>query len=295
MNKFCASVLAIFLSLNLHAQETREILNLPYSDATEDTLRQLNLVLPDINIADAPLLLWIGGGAWAKVDRHQEMNIAHRLAESGIAVASVGHRLSPALISEPIRKEGVEHPAHIQDIAQSFRWLYDHGTEYGYQTDQIFVGGFSSGAQLSALLALDQQYLSAQGLELGSIGGVIAVGGAYDLVHYRDFLVEANPDFLQNHIEAVFGKSEEALIAASPSTHLANLQAPMLIISDQNTYRYNPVFEDQLKAQDNTQFDVLHVGALSHADLWRHLAKPRSMYRDAVVGFILDHSGFDMN
>jgi len=81
-----------------HDFEFSKFTNISYAQTIgdeRDSLQMLNLLVPDTQ-KSAPLLLWIGGGAWSYVDRNMEMNFAENLAAQGIAVASVGHRLSPA-------------------------------------------------------------------------------------------------------------------------------------------------------------------------------------------------------
>ena len=127
----------IFLPFSTHAQGPTDpypvqvIENLSYygeGHALESDLTRLNLLLPE-GIEQPPLLLWVGGGAWAYVDRQQEMNLCRRFAEQGLAVASVGHRLSPQLLRGEKSGEGVQHPAHVQDVARAFAWLHAHAAE----------------------------------------------------------------------------------------------------------------------------------------------------------------------
>ena len=80
------------------------------------------------------------------------MNVARKFAKEGIAVASVGHRLSMDW-NDSTSVVDVQHPDHVEDVAKAFKWLIDHADEYGYDKEQIFVGGFSSGAHLTAILA----------------------------------------------------------------------------------------------------------------------------------------------
>jgi acetyl esterase/lipase len=111
-----------------------------------------------------PVFIWIGQGAWAYVDKDVEMDICQQMAKRGIAVISVQHRLNPALLGEEKRYEGVKHPQHIIDVSHAFAWVYHNAEKYGYDRENIFVGGFSSGAHLAALLAMDNRYLLARGL-----------------------------------------------------------------------------------------------------------------------------------
>jgi dipeptidyl aminopeptidase/acylaminoacyl peptidase len=244
--------------------------------------------LPE-GVDNPPLFIWIGGGAWAFVNRHQEMEFARKMAAEGIAVASIGHRLSPGLWRDSTRSEGIQHPEHIKDVAKAFSWLYDKASKYGYDRDRIFIGGFSSGAHLATLLSMDTRYLESVGLKQENIKGFIPVSGGYDIVSYYEVFVNGpNPAMAKLHVQAVFGETEEDLIDASPITYLENMKVPMLMFSENMTYNYTKIFEDALRETEFRDFEVIHVHKLGHADLWRNLSfEDESPYRDRIVEFIL--------
>jgi hypothetical protein len=298
MNKQLNFFVSLFLLSSLNfacAQSTnevslKEISNLSYLPEKEievDSLQQLNLVLPQ-GIESPPLFIWIGGGAWAYVNRHMEMDFARKVAKEGIAVASVGHRLSPSLWRDSTRSEGIEHPAHIKDVARAFNWLYEKADTYGYDKDRIFIGGFSSGAHLSALLSMDNRYLKELGLSQDNIKGFIPVSGGYDIVdYYNVFLNGSNPSMAELHVQAVFGDTEADLIDASPISYLKNMKVPMLMFSENMTYNYTKIFEDALRETEFRDFEVIHVHKLGHAGLWRNLSfEEKSPYRDMIIHFI---------
>ncbi|MBX2816975.1 MAG: alpha/beta hydrolase [Saprospiraceae bacterium] len=278
-------IFALLMTTLVFGQSVTEHNNLSYTSDLTDTLRQINLIVAE-DVSQAPLLIWIGGGAWSYVNRHMEMELCRKIAAEGITVASVGHRLSPQLLREPHRVEGVRHPAHIEDLAQAFAWLHAHAEEYGYDTASIFVGGFSSGAHLSTLLISDYKYLEGVGHSVADVAGIIPIGGAFDIIHYRDILTAAVPAYLENHIHAVFGESDASQMDASPSQFIAHIKTPMLVISDTNTYKYNKHFEEQLKEAEFALADVLHVGSLSHGELWKDIGAENSRYRSVIVNYI---------
>ncbi len=292
MPKFLLSIVLIMLVSACEAQQSglQRYDDLAYTESADpwsDSLQRLNLILP----ADAkgcPLLIWIGGGAWAYVNRHVEMDFAERLAMEGIAVASVGHRLSPALWRDSSLNRGIKHPAHVEDVALAFKWLHEHAMEYGYDPEQIFIGGYSSGAQLSALLSVDESYLQAHGLELSDIRGVIPIAGTYDIPHYHQVFIDAGqPQMSVLHVEAVFGDNKTNWLDASPISYLDHLQVPMLLISEQNSYDYTRIFEEKLVENGFEHFDVFHVQRLNHGELWRNIShSDESLYRDLIIGFI---------
>ena len=252
-----------------------------------DSLQRLNLVVPN-EVKGAPLLIWIGGGAWSYGDRNQEMALAGKLAESGIAVASVGHRLSPATWRDPALSTGVEHPQHVLDVASAVKWLYHHAEAYGYDTASFFIGGYSSGAHLATLISLDNRYLESAGLPFPLFKGIIPISGTYDIEHYHQVLANGNqPELAKLHVEAVFGSDTSGFIAASPTSYLHNLGVPMLVICDNSLYVYTQHFEDKIRETDFRQMQVVYTYHLSHGGLWKHLSfDEKSIYRALMVDFI---------
>ncbi|MCA6074897.1 alpha/beta hydrolase [Fulvivirga sedimenti] len=270
--------------------QSREFNDLPYINGlpAEDSLRRLNLVIPQNVKSPAPLLIWIGGGAWSYVDRNVEMDLARKIAEEGIAVASIGHRLSPATWRDPSLNSGIQHPAHMQDLAAAVKWLYDHARTYGIDKSNIFIGGFSSGAHLAALITMDPDYLKAAGLPSDLFRGVIPISGAFDLVDYYNALLNSDrPELAELHVQAVFGPNKQDLISASPVTYLDNLSIPMLLISDITVQNYTRLFEERIQQTDFRNIQVIYANTLTHAALWKNMSyEEESPYRNYVIDFI---------
>lgn len=284
--------LFLILWVNLSAQNGNvfEYRDLSYVDVQADqidSLRMLNLVLPNSG-KDNPLLIWVGGGAWSYVDRNREMAIARQLAEEGIAVASIGHRLSPATWVNPALNTGIQHPEHIIDLADAVKWLYERAAQYGYSRQKLFIGGFSSGAHLAALICMDKSYLKAKGLSTDIFKGVIPVSGTYDIPDYYTTLSNSSqPELGELHVKAVFGETQEDFMNASPITYLENLSTPMLLMSDNNMYNYTKLFEDKVRKTNLKDFEVVYVRSMSHSELWSHLSNsPTSIYREKIIAFI---------
>lgn len=274
----------------------REILNISYllpAAVKVDSLQRLNLLIPQ-GVDNPPLFMWIGGGAWSFVDRHIEMDLARKFAREGIAVATIGHRLSKGTFQDTTRTSGVIHPAHILDVAAAFHWLHTHGNTYGYNPDQIVVGGFSSGAHLAALLAMDPKYLEAHQLDLQQIRAILPVSGTYDIHgYYAVFAEHENPEtraLAETHVKDVFGPISQ-FTDASPVTYLDNLKIPMLLISDNALYPYTQDFETQIRASTYRNCQVWQVFHLSHGGLWRDLSfAPQSQTRKLMIDFIRQHT-----
>ncbi len=92
-----------------------------------------------------PCLFWIHGGGMVlgnvAMDDH---NVQHVVEAVGCTAVSVEYRLAP------------EHPfpAPLEDCHAALRWLAEHAGAVGLDRSRIAVGGYSSGGNLSAALAL---------------------------------------------------------------------------------------------------------------------------------------------
>ena len=300
LKKLTLFVLALILCLSTQAQieknfEIQEFNNLAYLPAGKmevDSLQRLNLVMPK-GIENPPLLVWIGGGAWSFVNRHMEMDLARKIAERGIAVASVGHRLSSAVWSNPEQNEGVQHPAHTYDVVQACEWLSENADAYGFDRNKLFIGGFSSGAYVATILLLDPQFLESTKLKKEQFLGLIPVSGAFDIQHYHDFIKASEQSHLADqHVRAVFGPTDDHLKKASATEFLDKLEWPMLLFADGGIYTYTKVFEEKLHADtEYSDYEAVYVYHLGHGPLWRNLSfEANSPYRKQIVDFILKRS-----
>ncbi|MEO0337617.1 MAG: alpha/beta hydrolase [Bacteroidota bacterium] len=285
----------LLLSPVINAQESNllEHHDVPYLPADQievDSLQRLNLIIP-LGVKNPPLLIWVGGGAWAFVDRNIEMELCKKIAQSGIAVASVGHRLSTARWVDSTRTEGVQHPAHTKDLAAATRWLFEKADDYGYDPDQIFVGGFSSGAYIATILMADHQFLTEK--ERKQIRGILPIAGTFDIQHYHDYLLERRPVLAKDHVMAVFGDTQDLLKQASVTEYMDNLEWPLLLMTDKNLKPYTKHFIDRLKAEsDFSDYKYVVTKEYGHRELWEHLSKSEeSKYRQMMVDFILGTKG----
>jgi len=169
---------------------------------------KLDLYLPK-GRKDFPVLFFVHGGGWIHGDRNffgVYGTFATRLAELGIGAVVISYRLSPQVM----------HPGHIKDVARAFTWTYKNIAKHGGRADRIFLCGHSAGGHLVSLLATDEQYLKAEGLDVRCIRGAIPLSGVYKI-----------PDGL---FANVFGRDEQMRRLASPICHARADLPPFLII-----------------------------------------------------------------
>jgi acetyl esterase/lipase len=95
--------------------------------------------------AQAPVLVYIHGGAWMIGDKRQQgIPMMHELVQRGWVCVSINYRLSPR----------ATWPSAIVDCKRAVAWVRDHIAEYGGDPGFIAVSGGSAGGHLSSLLAL---------------------------------------------------------------------------------------------------------------------------------------------
>ena len=144
--------------------------DIPYAEPA-DPRQKVDIYAPQ-GAKNLPVVFWIHGGGWQTGDRTAIQLKPQAFVDKGFVFVSTGYRLLP----------DVDMVTIFRDVAKSFRWVHDHIAEHGGDPQRILVMGHSAGAQLAALICIDDRYLKAEGLSLASIKGCVPVDGdTYDV------------------------------------------------------------------------------------------------------------------
>ena len=144
--------------------------DLPYAEPA-DPRQQVDIYAPE-GAKNLPVVFWIHGGGWQAGDRTSIQVKPQAFADKGFVFVSTGYRLLP----------NVDMVTIFRDVAKSVHWVHDHIAEHGGDPKRILVMGHSAGAQLAALICIDDRYLKAEGLSLAMIKGCVPVDGdTYDV------------------------------------------------------------------------------------------------------------------
>ena len=108
-------------------------------------------------------LVWFHGGGLTGGEKY----IPEQLLKKGIAVVAVNYRLSPRAKS----------PAAVQDAAAAVAWVFKHIAEYGGDPSQVYVSGHSAGGYQALMLALDKQWLAAEGIDADAVAAYYPISG----------------------------------------------------------------------------------------------------------------------
>lgn len=166
-------LLSIFLCCVLtaslaHAQTLKS--NIPYADDGHER-HLLDIYAPE-GAKNLPVMFWIHGGGWQAGNKTDVQLKPKVFAENGFVFVSTNYRLLPH----------VEMDVLIGDVAKSLGWVHKHIGEYGGDPQRIFVGGHSAGAQLAAIICIDDRYLKKEGVPFSVLKGCVPVDGdTYDI------------------------------------------------------------------------------------------------------------------
>jgi arylformamidase len=205
-------LIAFTLLSATQAQDVKR--SIPYADPAHE--RQVLDVYSPPNAKNLPVVFWIHGGGWQMGDKSSVQIKPRAFADRGFVFVSTNYRLLPS----------VDMATIVRDIAKSIHWVHDHVADYGGDPERIFVMGHSAGAQLAALVCIDDRYLKAEGLSLAIIKGCVPVDGdTYDVPAIIETAetrrrVHGQPQPKLGHREK-FGNDPEKHRDLSAVTHVA--------------------------------------------------------------------------
>jgi arylformamidase len=90
-----------------------------------------------------PLFVFIHGGYWQRNDKEMFAFVCDGPRPHGIDVAAVGYTLAPQARLTDI----------VAEIRQALTVLAEHADELGFDRERLFVGGWSAGGHLTAMVA----------------------------------------------------------------------------------------------------------------------------------------------
>ena len=174
-----------------------------------------------------PVMFWIHGGGWQVGDKSDVALKPKVLTERGFVFVSTNYRLLPEVKMDVL----------IRDVAKSLGWVHRNIAKHGGDPKRIFVGGHSAGAQLAALICIDDRYLKAEGVSFDVLEGCVPVDGdTYDIpkiimtAEHRQTLYGGKM-FTFGHRQK-FGNDPEKHIDFSAVTHVSKDKGipPFLIL-----------------------------------------------------------------
>jgi acetyl esterase/lipase len=275
--------LAVVLTIAISAPAQNVQRNIAYTD-NADERRMLDVYSP-ANAKGLPVVFWIHGGGWQAGDKADVQIKPQLFMDKGFVFVSTNYRLLPAVDMETI----------FRDVAKSMRWVHDHIADHGGDPKRILVMGHSAGAQLAAIVCIDDRYLKAEGLNLGIIKGCVPVDGdTYDVTAMIEtaetrWRVHSLPKAKFGHREK-FGNDPAKHRDYSAVTHVAKDKGipPFLILHVAGHPDVTAQAQRLGNALKASGIPVTVFGAreTTHSKINADLGKPDDPTTKALIGFL---------
>lgn len=178
-------------------------------------------------------LVLVHGGAWVsgdKADMGHESGIARWLAAAGHVVVVPNFHLAR---SHGEATDDIDRS--LEDLARCLRWAGVNARKYVAQGKRCALVGYSSGAHLVSLLALDARHLQRQGLSPKLVESVVCIDGAqYDLP-FLFGLMRARawrPEEVKKlrFLASLFGTTKARQLLFSPAHYVGTSTAPRFLV-----------------------------------------------------------------
>ena len=131
---------------------------------------------------DAPVHVFLHGGAWRNLDRRMAATQAAEFVAAGIAYVAAGFDLATE----------VSLTEMVAQARAAVAWVGAHARDFGADAARLTIAGHSSGAHMAAMVALTDW--GPHGLPPDLVKGVALVSGLYDLepvrLSYRNALLK---------------------------------------------------------------------------------------------------------
>jgi acetyl esterase/lipase len=187
--------------------------------------QKLDLYVPTSG-TNAPLIVWIHGGAWRMGNRRGCPALP--FLREGYAVASVDYRLSQDAV----------FPAQIDDCKAAIRWLRANARKNGIDPERIGAWGSSAGGHLAALLGTTgnlKAFDVGENLDVSSkVEAVCDWFGPTDFTQMSKFPSNMNHDAPDSPEALLIGgpvqENKEKAARANPITYVSRDDPPFLIM-----------------------------------------------------------------
>jgi acetyl esterase/lipase len=169
-----------------------------------------------------PGVVLIHGGGWTSLDKSTMRGMGQFLARLGFVVFSVDYRL--------LRGTENRWPAQLDDVQRSARWMRANASKYNVDPDHIGAFGHSAGAQLAALLGMEESRDKSDPALAKYSSRVQAV---VDVSGPSDFTKDHDPEgvaFPANLLGGDSSSHPDIWRDASPIFHVSKTSAPFLIV-----------------------------------------------------------------
>jgi arylformamidase len=119
----------------------------------------------------APVLVFIHGGYWQRLDKNDFDYVVEPFVAVGAAVVNVNYTLAPRATMDEI----------VRQVRAAIAWTWREAKSFNGDPARIHVTGHSAGGHLTAMAALTPWEGFAPGLPANVVKSAVAISGLYEL------------------------------------------------------------------------------------------------------------------
>jgi arylformamidase len=123
----------------------------------------------------APVLVFIHGGYWQRLDKNDFDFVAEPFAAAGAVIVNVNYALAPAVTIDEI----------VRQVRAAIAWTWREARRFNGDPERIHVAGHSAGGHLAAMAALTRWPEFAPVLPDTLVKSATAISGIYELEPVR--------------------------------------------------------------------------------------------------------------
>jgi arylformamidase len=216
---------------------------------------------------DAPVMVFLHGGAWRGGDARSQAYAAETFVQAGV------HWVVPDFAT--VRDVGLD--GMVAQVRRAVAWVAQNAGSLGGDPARIYVGGHSSGGHLAGNV-LVTDWVGDFGLPADVVKGGLCVSGMYDLKAVR---LSARSSYVK-----LDDRIEHEL---SPQRHLARLTAPVVVAyagcDSPEFQRQSREFAAALEAAGQLRQLIVGPG-LNHFEIPETLARPDGLLGRAALALM---------
>jgi arylformamidase len=208
--------------------------------------------------ANAPIHVFIHGGAWRSLSKRESAFAAENFVRAGAHFAALDFDVLPYV--------GLEQM--VGQVKSAIAWIYRNAAMLDADPERIFISGHSSGAHLAAA-AITSDWRAEFDLPPDVVKGAVCCSGIYDLEPVRRSARNTYVQLDERHVEAL-----------SPIRHVGRLSCPVVVAHGEHESdefrRQARDFVIAIEGQGKT-VELVDGKGLNHFEIINTLAAPNGL------------------
>jgi acetyl esterase/lipase len=242
----------------------------------------------DVHVPTGPMRKWPvivhlhGGGlqegdskeGWSTADKN---NAIRKIWEQGYLMVCPNYRLG---IDPDLPNGGAprgKYPDYLRDAAAAVAWAKKNVEQYGGDPDDFFVMGYSAGAWLSLMLAIDTTWYSELGFDRKGVRGYMPLSA--QTYTYGEYAIE-------------FKISDRSISPGAALNYVRKVEAPIHLfvgsLEEAASKRVsdNQTFVQKMKAVGNDDLELSIMAGRDHEHILSSIGNATDETRDLLMAFL---------